>query len=273
MAMKDKQSVPFPANAVLRKRWIHPEYPELRELPWLEDKHGWNRCSPVLLKQSRSRWTIRIGESGQAIVVKRYLVDRPVRGWISSIWPSKARLELNISQRIFRFGLPTPQPLACFELWEGWRLAASYLVTRYLENSQNLAEWLTDVPTRLLDDSVLFAVGDVIGRLHAHRIAHEDCSAYNLLVRLDASTPEDRIVLIDLDGCRRCYMIGVERRTLNLHQLAKSLVRQGLEVTPDRWQVLAMGYLQTIKAGQRREAQIALDTVEEWLNTAYHQHL
>ena len=79
--------------------------------------------SSVPIHAGFSALLCRIG----TLSIKRYLVDRPLRGWVSRFWASKAQREMTLGQRLYEKGFPTPEPLAGIGIMEG--LAFGWIVS------------------------------------------------------------------------------------------------------------------------------------------------
>ena len=234
----------------------------LSALPWDSDTGVWAGLKPRTFKHSRSRWTFCIELAGRHVVVKRYLVDRPLRGWISMFWRSKSRWELRVSRYLYDSGFPTPEPLAGVELWRGWKLVASYFVSTLIEGSQNMSEWLHAHPGSWEDQCFLREVGTTVARLHDAGIAHEDCSAYNLLVNGVPASGAIRLTVLDLDGGRIRRRLSLKERSKNLRQLARSLQRNGLTLPPVAWEQMVAAYVEATNVDDRSLAERAVERID-----------
>ena len=111
-------------------------------------------------------------------------------------------------------GIPTVTPLALGERWVRLRPVDSFLITRSLENTQTLSEFIAatlpalPLPRQtLIRQSLARALGEFIARLHAAGVIHRDLHCGNLLVRLDADD-HPALFLIDLHTVRLSAPLG-----------------------------------------------------------------
>lgn len=249
-----KPPVLFPDRVTRRTVWLRPGEESLESLPWDRDCEAWEPFHPRELKRSRSRWTFHLTLQERDLVVKRYLVDRFLRGWVARVWSSKGKRELEISRRLHDLGIPTPEPVACLELWAGWRLFASYLVTAHIPSALDVCAWLRASPERAADCEVFGGLGSLLGRLHACGLAHNDCSAYNFLVREAPQPGEERLLAIDLDGAKMRRRVNERRREYNFVQLLRSLRRHGIQLEGPASESLCTAYVEATEPVERDAA-------------------
>ena len=137
--------------------------------------------------------------------------SRALRGWL---------LGNALAQR----GIPTARPLlACVPA----RGRDSFLATQWIEGAENLHlfGWqIADRPPRERSrraGQCAESLGELIGKLHAWRIAHRDLKGGNLAVVERDDCVES--FLIDLDGMRVARRLPASTRADNLARLAASL--------------------------------------------------
>ncbi len=254
MNMVYKPPVLFPNRVTQRAVWLRPGEEPLESLPWDCDREAWEPLNPRELKRSRSRWTFQVTVRERDLVIKRYLVDRLLRGWVASVWSSKGKRELEISKRLHDLGMPTPEPVACVELWAGWRLFASYLVTSHIPSTRDVCAWLRASPERAADCEVFGGLGSLLGRLHACGLAHNDCSAYNFLVRETSQPGEERLLAIDLDGAKMRRRVSERQRRHNFVQLLRSLRRHGIQLDGPASESFRTAYVEATEPAGRDAA-------------------
>jgi 3-deoxy-D-manno-octulosonic acid kinase len=146
---------------------------------------------------------------------------------------SRPWCEFEVLRQLHEQGLRVPRPLAAQirrsgwfyrgDLMTAWVIDSESLARRWQEQRMNAADWV--------------AVGQAIGRLHAHCCDHADLNAHNLL--FDATSA---VWIIDFDRARFQLAPGAwcER---NLARLLRSLRK--LRCTPDDadWERLREAYV------------------------------
>lgn len=188
-------------------------------------------------------------EQGQAVIVKKgphrvvYRVELPevsfylkhnlvcdTRSWLRQLFrPSKARMEYNKVLEVAARGVPTVTPLALGECRRGRRAGESYFLTRSLEQTIQLNDFLetllpdlpparhTTVRQRLAEQLGLF-----IAHLHDAGILHNDLHCGNILIHLDEQD-HPILYLIDLQAVRLGRPLSWPRRAENLVMLNRWL--------------------------------------------------
>lgn len=169
----------------------------------------WGEASSV------SRVQVGEGEAALDMAVK-WNHWRGWRGALSDrLHGSRARRAVAGAKRIAEIGLDPPETLAWAELRRGGVVVESFLLTRFLAGSDPLPaampEIRRDPPRRR---RLAFALGELIGRLHAAGVDHSDLKHSNLLVAGD-----DRYVLLDLDSLIPPRRPNWRRRVRALGQL------------------------------------------------------
>jgi tRNA A-37 threonylcarbamoyl transferase component Bud32 len=124
-------------------------------------------------------------------------------------------------------GIPTAGPLlVVVPRWHQPR-RPSYLAMEWLPQSRNItaySEWLEQLPShqsrqRLHDAAE--KLGELLGKMHSHRVSHRDLKAGNLLLINKPSSVEAYV--IDLDGVRRHAWLPTSRRLRDLSRLVLAM--------------------------------------------------
>ncbi len=150
--------------------------------------------------------------------------------------------------KLEQLGIPTAAPL--FAVVPRWYqpARASYLACAWLAQGLNLtryAEWLSELAPREAQQrlrSAAYALGELIGKLHAERISHRDLKAGNLLLINKPSSVEAYV--IDLDGTYRYFWLPKFRRMRDLSRLALATRTYPALTSAARLRFL-LAYLQT----------------------------
>ncbi|KGA03173.1 hypothetical protein KP05_01785 [Cobetia amphilecti] len=171
------------------------------------------------------RWALRPYRRGGLIAKlasQRYLYTGLER--------TRAFAELRLTERLYRQGLPVPEPVgACV-----WRHGLTYeaaLITVLIPGARAFADDLIALEAQHLPDGaelpeallrLLDATGHAIRAVHDAGLEHVDLNARNLLI--DES---ERVYVIDLDRCQlHAGAPTVARwRESNLSRLGRSLAR------------------------------------------------
>ncbi|MDR3352074.1 MAG: lipopolysaccharide kinase InaA family protein [Zoogloeaceae bacterium] len=160
----------------------------------------------ALTRSSRSE-VLRVTLAGTRYYVKRYQRSmardgrsnwrRALRYALLACLPrTRVRSEWQNLMRFAQWGIPTAEIVAFGEERRFGMFSRGALITRELENTQDLAELARRKDPRLRDRAWVRQVGDQIAActriLHAHRFAHNDLKWRNILVDDSA-----RVYLID----------------------------------------------------------------------------
>ncbi len=171
----------------------------------------------VYLKRSRRKWWWKI-------LVDCFRKSRAVRAF-------------GLGHDLLTRRIATALPLAALERRRGRLLLDSILITEAIE-SPSLGDfvqtWLGTGPPQgapldragqnELAREVLWQLGKMVQRLHDNHLAHRDLKSTNILVRwTSGSTPD--VVLVDLDGLRRKFLLTTRRRYQGLMRLNVSLLK------------------------------------------------
>jgi tRNA A-37 threonylcarbamoyl transferase component Bud32 len=145
---------------------------------------------------------------GQVVYVKHNLVPDFRTLLRQLVRPSKARLEFERAIALSARGVPTIVPLALGERQIFLGAGDSFLVTRALESTQTLNNFLVDTLAKLstarqacVRQRLATALGRLAAQCHDAGICHNDLHAANILVQL-TDDDQPRLYLIDLTAVR-----------------------------------------------------------------------
>jgi tRNA A-37 threonylcarbamoyl transferase component Bud32 len=152
-------------------------------------------ASGVLLKDGNTATVARVDIDGRALAVKRYNIKNAAHA-LSRAWrPSRAWHAWREGHRLCFLGIGTPTPRALIEERLGPLHRRAWLVTDYHGGRDLLEHLAPHVDAAAPPPAEGEALRRFFAALHAHRIAHGDLKASNLL------WDEARgIALIDLDA-------------------------------------------------------------------------
>lgn len=182
----------------------------------------------ILLQAGRNR-TVRLtlpGTDGEPIdvAVKRFGRHTLWKDLLAARRGSKAWRAFQAATHLHGHGLGTPEPVAILERWEGSRLAASFLLTRYVADLRSFRRELVDLYGRHGPCEALMAllecVAVAVAEMHDAGFFHGDLGNQNLM--LMPPSPADgrrRVLAIDLNRAR-CHS-----RPLTLRERARDLSR------------------------------------------------
>jgi tRNA A-37 threonylcarbamoyl transferase component Bud32 len=146
----------------------------------------------------------------------------------NTLFSSRARRNW-IGARALRVrGVSTPDALALLECRGGLLLGRTILITRYLDRSQELNEYVLLRYNRVLSDEetrhkkrFIAALAGVIRDMHTKGIYHADLKSNNILVCEEADSW--RLFVVDLDRLRCDRRLSFEERATNLAQMNASV--------------------------------------------------
>ncbi|MBN2474061.1 MAG: hypothetical protein JXB62_05615 [Pirellulales bacterium] len=213
------------------------ELPEnvLRGLVNHPDRLLWqNLDRPVKIDHESLMVEAELPVAGQwvHVVCKRYRPRNRWKAFCALFRRSRARRAWLLGRKLLQRQIATARPLAA---WEPGRFRApgtSYLVTQWIEGTENLHlfGWRLaerPIPERLRSAALCAdSLGHLIGAMHARQIAHRDLKAANLLVgQMESGKASGRTTtyLVDLDGLRIVGHMSSSRRVANLARLAAGL--------------------------------------------------
>jgi 3-deoxy-D-manno-octulosonic acid kinase len=169
----------------------------------------------------------------ERLVVRRFRHGGMLRWMLGTRFadPERPFRELVLSDALRARGISTPEVVAA----RARRLAlggfALDLVTRRIEDSLDLAEWLEALREGRVQPAARRGVprtlGVFVGRCHALGLWHADLNPRNLLLDASALVRSDpRVLVLDLDRSRLEPELSQERRRANLARLLRAVLRR-----------------------------------------------
>lgn len=189
------------------------------------------RGTIAFIGDGERRWVLRHYRRGG--LVAKLLGDRYL--WTGAT-ATRAFREWRLLSQLRAAGLPVPAPVAARYERFGLFYRAD-LVTEELPTRRTLAEALQSAP---LEAARWRAVGQCVGRLHAHGVQHADLNAHNLLLGSDGA-----VYVLDFDRGRIRPRGAWEQAVLE--RLQRSLRKVTAGLPPGRfdaaaWQALLQGH-------------------------------
>jgi hypothetical protein len=162
-----------------------------------------------------------------------YLKHNKTRDWMrllqSLFRPSKAVREWNAARRVAARGVATIETVAVGRTTSGAFVTDDYLVTREIEHTQSVVEYLTfEAPCLSPRLQAVFRrqlatqLGVLAARLHGGGLVHGDFHADNILIRAE-SGGSLRVWLVDLQEVHEQHSLGIRQIERNLSLLYNSL--------------------------------------------------
>jgi hypothetical protein len=187
------------------------------------------------------------------VAVKRFGRQMGWKDWLAARNGTKAWRAYQAAAHLHARGVGTPPPVAVLEQWEGQRLVASYLVTRFVPGLRSFRRELVDLYERHGPCEGLMAllerIAVAVAAMHDAGFLHRDLGNQNvLLTPPDAATGARGVLVIDLNRgrCRPGPLSNRERaRDLSRIHLPSDFLRVFTEmywrgvVPPDdfrRWE-------------------------------------
>lgn len=184
----------------LRDVLLGPDGLRLKE--WLQ------AAQAQLVKQGPHRSVYHVRLPHLSFYVKHNRIP-DVKTWLRQlVRPSKARIELSRIRALSARGVATVEPLAVGEQYALFGVGESFLITRSLDDTQQLNAFLAVTlpqmePARrgVIRKYMAKALGRLMARLHDAGIRHDDLHPANILLRLqDDDVPV--FYLIDLNAAK-----------------------------------------------------------------------
>jgi serine/threonine protein kinase len=179
---------------------------------------------------------LTVGDSKIDVFIKRPRRKQKWKVLLDCFRPSRTVRAFRLGHALLTRRISTALPLVALEKRRGPVLTDSILITEAVEapTMQEFFEtWLSipprgDTPLtvaqqRQLAQEVLAKLGRMVQILHDNRFAHRDLKATNILVLWAPGQPPE-VVLIDLDGLKRVWLITTRRKYQGLMRLNVSLL-------------------------------------------------
>lgn len=194
----------------------------------------------TVVKDSQSGLVVRrklnVGACELDVFIKRPRRKKPYKTIIDCFRPARALKAFALGHSLLNRQIPTALPLAFLQRRVGPFLVDSILITETVPGMR-LDEFLSSLlarvarPTKVtaaqhrqLAQQVLGQMGKMLQRLHDNNFAHRDLKETNMIVRWEAQR-DPQVVLLDLDGLKKCRRITTRRRFQGLMRLNVSLLR------------------------------------------------
>ncbi|HEU4340198.1 MAG TPA: lipopolysaccharide kinase InaA family protein [Candidatus Binatia bacterium] len=216
--------------------WIKRELLEkLTVETFLEADSLFNRADCKIIKDQKKikvgRLVLEIAGKSTAVFLKKYNAFSWRYRLLSLFSDSGAYRSLRGAAILTAAEIQTAAPLAAVE-WRRWgMLERSIFLSQEIASAKTAdAHWLaTLAPLEgaygvSRRQSFLVSLAQVLRKLHAKAIYHNDLKDANLLVRADPEGKE-YFFLLDLEGVRQCVYLSNRRRIKNLVQLNRTLGR------------------------------------------------
>lgn len=179
---------------------------------------------------------------------------------------NRALTAWQLGHALLERGIATARPVAVVVPHGIANTGVGYLATEWIAGALNLHLYLwrlARLPQRErahLTTQAAQALGRLIGRMHAWRVAHRDLKGCNLL--LTEHDAEVHAYLIDLDGVRIRRRLSYAEQVRNLARLAVSVEAHAWIRRVDRWRFL-QAYLHEL-------APQSFDTKQLWHDVSRH---
>jgi tRNA A-37 threonylcarbamoyl transferase component Bud32 len=190
------------------------------------------RDNPLILKKTAKETVsvLSVTQDGEActVVIKEARFASLFSRLRNTLFRSRARRNW-IGARALRVrGVPTPDALALLECREGLLPGRTILITRYVDGSQELNDYVLQRYNRVLSEEetrhkkrFIAELAGVIRDMHEKGIYHADLKSNNILVGEEADSW--RLHVVDLDRLRCGRRLSFAERANNLAQINASV--------------------------------------------------
>ncbi|OQA00908.1 MAG: Lipopolysaccharide core heptose(I) kinase RfaP [Planctomycetes bacterium ADurb.Bin412] len=157
---------------------------------------------------------LTVGPHAMTVVVKHSRLSPGFRGFIQSLYRSRATRQWYRAHMLISRDIPTAWPLAAIDREHHMLLKDSILLCEKIPNSCNLRQFILDgnldkLPHRKRIE-LAEQTGSLLAQLQRQGLRHRDCKATNILIRPQPEPdqpepdqqPSFRLFLVDLDGLR-----------------------------------------------------------------------
>ena len=178
-----------------------------------------------LLKDGGTATVARVDIAGQAYVLKRYNIKKPIHSLIRGLKWSRAAVSWRNGLLLEMLGIPTAQSYVMIEQRCGPLRRRSYLLSEYIDAPQAWEIYDSDLYDDESKKHWARKIVNLFLLLKRSQISHGDLKAQNILC------PEDGPLFIDLDG------LNAEQSPANFwRQFKKDIARFQIS-WPDQWKV------------------------------------
>lgn len=207
---------------MVAEAYRHPKF--LRQLQQLPELLG----SPHAERISNGpdevfRLPMTLGEQSLEVAVKRFKRQSLLKDWSDWHQGSKAERSYRNALYLSSKGIGTPEPLACFDRWQGKRLEQSYYLSLF-EPAENFRDELSRVLHRRRDHQALMDLVEVVApavqAMHSAGFLHRDLGNQNILLPRASSGDWGRPLFVDLNRGRVVDSATGRERAFDLSRLA-----------------------------------------------------
>lgn len=228
-----KESTEFSVNTRdTYTMYRHRFYPEALIDTLLENYHTVSRDHLMILKKTPKETVSLLSATydGEAyrVVIKESLFNTFFARLRNSIFRSRARRNWIGTKALRVRGISTPDALALLEYRAGVLMRRTLLLTRYVEQSHELNEYVLMRYNRTLSEAELrrkkrfiAALAGLIRDMHQKGIYHADLKSNNILVREEGDAW--KLSVIDLDRIGFRSSLSFNERANNLAQMNASV--------------------------------------------------
>ena len=225
------------------------------------------------------RGTVKIvnvpGPGGERVVVRQYRRGGPIQKYVSDIYLGSSRpfRELWLTDLAAERGIPTAEIVAACHTNVFLGLHRGHLVSKEIKGGKDLGTYLEDLDRPVMGRrvvekrKVIYAVGDLVRKMHDAGIFHADLNLKNIIVQI-GDAGDIRVYLIDFDKSAVRESLNDRKRRQNLMRLnrsAQKFKKNGVSITrTDAVRFLRAYYRQD--SGAFRE-------VLDQLNKQYGRHI
>jgi hypothetical protein len=152
--------------------------------------------------------TIAVGPHTLDVVIKHSRLSNGFRGFIQSLYRSRALRQWHRAHMLIERHIPTAWPLAVVEKRTPFLLQESILICERIPDSYNIRQFVLEGKwenlTRHGRIELIEQIGSLLAQLQRTGLRHRDCKATNIMVQyLPKHEPVFQLYLVDLDGLRR----------------------------------------------------------------------
>lgn len=208
--------------ALVPEAYQHPDFlrqlqqlPELLTSPQVEQLSG--GADQVF------RLPMTLGEQCLDVAVKCFKRQSLPKDWADFHQGSKAERSYQNALYLRSSGIGTPEPLACFDVWQGKRLEQSYYLSLF-EPAENFRDELSRVLHQRRDHQALMdlleLVAPAVQAMHGAGFVHRDLGNQNILLPRDSGSGWGQPLFVDLNRGRVVDSVSERDRAFDLSRLA-----------------------------------------------------
>ncbi len=209
-------------TALVAEAYRHPDFlRQLQDLPRLLNSSEAGQISRGSDEVFRLRMTL--GEQVLDLAVKRFNRQSRLKDWVDSHQGSKAERSYRNALYLRSKGVGTPEPLACFDLWQGKHLQQSYYLSLF-EPAESFRAALSRVLHQLREHwalmDLLNVVAPAVQAMHQAGFVHRDLGNQNILLPRNPDGGWEQPLVVDLNRGRVVESATERERAFDLSRLA-----------------------------------------------------